>query len=234
MDNNVKIKTGAYKKTYKLAPSMLAADFKYLARDVEAVAAAGAHYLHIDVMDGMFVNNISFGLPVIKSIREASGLVFDVHLMIVEPSRYIEAFAEAGADIINVHVEASPHPVEDLKKIRSLNKIPAMTVKPDTPVEAVYEYLPDMDMVLLMSVEPGFGGQAFLPHTLKKAETLANYIAVNNLRTDIEMDGGIGINNIRDVLSAGVNVIVAGSSVFKTKDVYGGVRAFYQIFNEFA
>ena len=224
---------GLYEKIYKLAPSMLAADFSNLGRDVGAVEAAGAHYLHIDVMDGMFVNNISFGLPVIECIRKVSGLVFDVHLMIAEPSRYIEAFAGAGADIINVHIEASSNPAGDLKKIKSLGKVPALTIKPDTSAECAYDYLPYADMVLVMSVEPGFGGQAFLPHTLKKAEKLADHIANNNLKIDVEMDGGIGFNNIKDVLSAGVNVVVAGSSVFRSRDIGGGVRSFYRVFHDF-
>ena len=218
---------------YILAPSLLAADFKHLARDVAAVGEAGAQYLHLDVMDGLFVNNISFGIPVIQSLRAASGLVFDTHLMINDPSRYIEAFAEAGADIINIHVEASFDVRRDLKKIKTLGKKPAVTIKPDTAIETAYKYLDDADMVLLMSVEPGFGCQPFLPHTLNKAEALANYISKNNYAVDIEMDGGVTLNNLRDVLSAGVNVIVAGSSVFRCDDVRARVCEFLNIFNEF-
>ena len=216
---------------YKLAPSLLAADFKNLERDISCVERAGAHYLHLDVMDGVFVNNISFGVPVIKSIRGCTGLPFDVHLMITDPIRYIEAFAEAGADIINVHAEACSDLKAAFNKIKSFGKKTAVTLKPDTDLQTIYDALPDADMVLLMSVEPGFGGQKLMPHTLKKAEKLANYIAVNGYKTDIEMDGGIYLSNAREVISAGVNVIVAGSSVFGAEDIERAVRDFYAVFN---
>ena len=217
---------------YKLAPSLLAADFKNLSRDIGLVEEAGAHYLHIDVMDGVFVNNISFGIPVIKSIRGISSMVFDVHLMIVEPERYIEAFAEAGADIINVHAEACRDLSGAFKRIRALGKIPAVTVKPDTDISVIYGALPEADMVLIMSVEPGFGGQKFIPRTLPKAEQLAEYAAKNGYETEIEIDGGINLSNVSDALSAGVNIIVAGSSVFGAEDIGRAVKDFYRIFNK--
>ena len=216
---------------YKLAPSLLAADFKNLSRDIGYIEQAGAHYLHLDVMDGMFVNNISFGIPVIKSLRGISGLVFDTHLMIMDPARYIESFAEAGADIINVHAEACLDLKKTLRSIRALGKSPALTIKPDTKPESVYEFLPEADMLLIMSVEPGFGGQAFLPHTLNKAEQLANFIINNNYKTELEMDGGINLSNVQDVISAGINIIVAGSSVFGAKDIVKAVNDFYGIFS---
>ena len=219
-------------KTYKLAPSLLAADFTRLAECIGHVHRAGAHYLHLDIMDGLFVNNISFGLPVVKSIRKTTDMVFDTHLMITDPARYIGAFAEAGADIINVHYEACPDLTRTLRDIRALHKSPAVTIKPDTEAEAVFDALPEADMVLVMSVEPGFGGQRFLPHTLKTAERLANFIAVEGLHTDIEIDGGINLQNAADVLSAGVNVLVCGSSVFGADDIQAAVKDFYALFGQ--
>ena len=216
---------------YKLAPSLLAADFKNLCRDIGLIERAGAHYLHIDVMDGVFVNNISFGAPVIKSIRGASGLVFDAHLMIIKPERYLEAYAEAGADIINVHAEACGELKSVLRRIRALGVSPAVTVKPETGVETIYDSLPEADMVLIMSVEPGFGGQKLLPHTLKKAERLAGYIANNGYATEIEIDGGVNLSNAREIISAGVNILVAGSSVFGADDIAKAVRDFYGVFS---
>ena len=217
---------------YRLAPSLLAADFKNLGREIGLIESAGAHYLHFDVMDGVFVNNISFGPPVMKSIRGASNLVFDAHLMIVDPERYIEAFAEAGADIINVHAEACTELMGVLRKIRALGRSPAVTVKPGTGIETIYDALPEADMVLIMSVEPGFGGQKLLPHTLRKAETLAEHISAHGYKTEIEMDGGIYLSNARDIISAGVNILVAGSSVFGAVDIAGAVKSFYDIFKE--
>ena len=150
---------------YKLSPSLLAADFSRLGDELRTIAEAGAHYIHIDVMDGHFVPNISLGIPVIKSLRKVNDIVFDVHLMISEPVRYISSFAEAGADIINFHIEADATASTGIKHIRSLGKRAALTIKPATPVESVYDFLPDIDMVLVMSVEPGYGGQQLIPET---------------------------------------------------------------------
>ncbi|MCL2699682.1 MAG: ribulose-phosphate 3-epimerase [Defluviitaleaceae bacterium] len=218
---------------YKLSPSLLAADFTRLGGEVQTAARAGAHYIHIDVMDGHFVPNITIGAPVVKSLRKASDIVFDVHLMISEPLRYIRDFAEAGADIINFHVEIDADIREGLRLIRGLGKRAALTIKPATPAEAVYDYLPDIDMILVMSVEPGKGGQALIPETLRKAERLAKVISDNRLDTDIEMDGGIYLENVTEALSAGVNVIVAGTSVFRADDPVAAVKEFYKIFEDF-
>ncbi|MDR1664184.1 MAG: ribulose-phosphate 3-epimerase [Clostridiales bacterium] len=201
----------------KLAPSLLAADFSKLESELQDIA--DAHYLHLDVMDGHFVPNISFGAPVIRRLRPLTGLIFDVHLMISHPLKYLEMFAEAGADILNVHVEARDDIAECIKKIRALSKRAAVTVKPETPVEAVFPYLGPLDMALIMSVEPGFGGQPFMPEALRKAETLASYATRHGLEIDIEMDGGIDVSNVSDVLNAGVSTVVAGSAVFgKTRE----------------
>jgi ribulose-phosphate 3-epimerase len=215
---------------YKLSPSLLAADFSRLGYEVRSVADAGAHYIHIDVMDGHFVPNISLGVPVVKSLRKASDIIFDVHLMISEPERYIPSFAEAGADIINFHVEADVDITKGIKLIRSLGKRAALTIKPATPAERVYDYLPDIDMVLVMSVEPGYGGQSLIPETLRKSEKLALFISENRLDVDVEMDGGIDLNNVKTVLSAGVNVVVAGTSVFGADCPAAAVKAFYAMF----
>ncbi len=216
----------------KLSPSILAADFANLERDLKEIENAGAHYVHIDVMDGMFVPNISFGIPVIKSIRKVTDMTFDVHLMIEKPERYFKNFADAGADIINFHVEAT----EDIKgcidEIRNLGLKPAITFKPNTDITPYLEYLHLVDMVLVMSVEPGFGGQSLIPHTLSKVEKLSDYIHENNLNVEIEIDGGVTLENIDNVLNAGANVIVAGSSVFDGKATANNVELFYDKFKE--
>ncbi|MDR2939015.1 MAG: ribulose-phosphate 3-epimerase [Clostridiales bacterium] len=217
---------------FKLAPSILAADFTQLGYQIKQIEESGAHYLHIDVMDGLFVPNISLGQPVIKSIRKATDMTFDVHLMIDSPDRYIEEFANAGADIINVHVEAVPDIDASIRKIKSCNKRAAITVKPNTDIEVVYPFLGLVDMVLIMSVEPGFGGQKLIPGALKKAEKLAGHITNNNLFTEIEMDGGINMENIKDVLNAGVNVAVVGSAIFGSSDIKKSVRDFYNAIAE--
>ena len=214
----------------KLAPSLLAANFADLTRDITAVEKAGAHYLHLDVMDGRFVPNISFGIPVIRGIRPVSPIFFDVHLMIEEPERYLEAFAEAGADLINVHIEACAGGASTVKKIKALGKKAAVALRPDTGLESVYHIAGLLDMALIMSVEPGFGGQRLIKKTLVKAKELADFAAREGLTLEIQMDGGIGLDNLSWVLESGVNVVVAGSSVFNGEPE-AQVKRFYEAFS---
>ena len=198
-----------------LSPSILAADFKNLGQQVKDVDKAGAKYLHIDVMDGVFVKSISLGMPVIKSLRSVSDIFFDVHLMITEPIRYIEDFAEAGADGITFHLEASDDPMAVIDKIRSLGKRVGISIKPGTEVEELIPYLDKVDMILMMTVEPGFGGQKLISESFGRVRKLKAMLGERKLSTDIEVDGGIYPDNIKDIMAAGANVIVAGSAVFK-------------------
>ena len=211
-----------------LSPSILSADFTKLGEEIETIDNAGAEYIHVDVMDGMFVPSISYGMPVIKSIRKSTGKVFDVHLMISEPVRYIADFAASGADMITVHVEACSDVVATIEKIREYKLKVGITLNPDTPVSAIKPYLNRVDMVLIMSVNPGFGGQKFITSSVDKIKEVKRLRDELNLSYDIEVDGGINIDNLATVLEAGANVIVAGSAIFRG-DAAENVKKFKSI-----
>lgn len=198
-----------------LAPSILSADFNVLGEQIQTVAKVGAQYIHVDVMDGIFVPSISYGMPVIKSVRKSTDAVFDVHLMITEPVRYIRDFVDSGADIITVHVEACKDIDETIRDIKACGVRAAVAINPETPVDKIMPYLDDIDMALVMSVHPGFGGQKFIPDVLDKVRIIRSYYRDNNMDKDIEIDGGINFDNLPEVLEAGANVIVAGSSVYR-------------------
>ena len=201
-----------------IAPSLLAADFSNLEKEIERIRLAGANYLHLDVMDGVFVPNISFGAPVIESIRKKTKLFFDVHLMIKNPQRYIESFVKAGADLITIHYESTSRPKDAILKIKNHNHLKAgLAISPDTPYDAVIPYLNMVDMILVMTVEPGFGGQAMIPEAIEKVRKIRNYCNENGIEMDIEVDGGINENNAILPIEAGANVIVAGSAIFRSK-----------------
>ena len=200
-----------------VSPSVLAADFAKLGDELKKIEKAGATYAHLDVMDGIFVPNISFGAPMISSIRKASDLIFDVHLMITEPQRYIDDFIKAGADIITIHYESCENPREVIKYIKSKEVKAGLSIKPATPAEAVYDMLRDLDMLLVMTVEPGFGGQKMMPEQLQKVRKIRKYANDNRIKIDIEVDGGLTADNVGLATAAGANVIVAGSAVYNAK-----------------
>ena len=209
----------------KISASILSADFGRLADELRRAEAAGCDMIHFDVMDGHFVPNLSYGVPVLKSIRKYCALPFDVHLMITDPLDYIDAFADAGADHITFHEEISEDPREVIKKIRSRGITAGISVKPNTPVESVYELIDLLDMVLVMTVEPGFGGQGFISHPLDKISALRREIERRGLKTDIEVDGGIDASTSVLVKNAGANVLVSGSYLFKAKDMAAAAKA---------
>lgn len=200
---------------YILAPSILAADFKNLGQEMKKTEENGARYLHFDVMDGMFVPSISFGMPVLASIKDGTSQTMDVHLMVQEPVRYVEAFQKAGADILTVHLEACEDVKATLEKIRECGMLAGLSICPETEAEELLPYLEYVDMILVMSVHPGFGGQKFIPESLDKIRKVRGMIEERGLSVDVEVDGGIYLTNVREVLEAGVNVVVAGSAVFK-------------------
>jgi ribulose-phosphate 3-epimerase len=202
----------------KISPSILSADFSRLGEDVQAVDRAGADYIHIDVMDGHFVPNITIGPLVVEALRKVTAKPLDVHLMIENPDLYIADFARAGADIITVHQEAVPHLHRTVQLIKSLSKKAGVSLNPATPVETLDIILDELDLVLIMSVNPGFGGQSFIPSALDKIRALRQRITERGLSTELEVDGGVKIDNIREVVAAGADVLVAGSAVFNTEN----------------
>ncbi len=214
---------------YKLAPSILSADMGNLAADIKAIDEAGTQYIHVDVMDGMFVPNISFGFPVLKAVRAVTDKVLDVHLMIADPDRYIEEFYQAGADIICVHAEACTHLHRTIQHIKQLGIKAAVALNPGTPLSAIDYVLEDLDMVLVMSVNPGFGGQKFIPSSLRKIKELRSTLKERGLEhIDIEVDGGVTLNNVQEIKAAGANVFVAGSAVFNG-DTKENVESFLKL-----
>ncbi|WP_043427898.1 ribulose-phosphate 3-epimerase [Cystobacter fuscus] len=208
-----------------VSPSLLSSDFGRLAEEVRAVEAAGADWIHVDVMDGRFVPNITLGPVIVQAIKKVATRPLDVHLMIVEPEKYVEAFAKAGADILTVHVEACTHLHRVLQQIRHAGARPAVVLNPATPLSAVEEVLGEVDMVLLMSVNPGFGGQGFIPHTVDKVRRLRAMLEARGLTTHIQVDGGINSETARLVVAAGADVLVAGSYVFGAKDYAAAIHS---------
>jgi len=218
---------------FVVSPSVLAADFAKLGAEIEKVENAGAKYIHLDVMDGIFVPNMSFGAPVIASIRKNTSIIFDVHLMITEPQRYIDDFLKAGADIITIHYESCEHPEEVIRYIKSKEAKAGLAIKPKTPASEILHLLPSLDMLLVMTVEPGFGGQKMMPDMLEKVREIRTYANEHGIDIDIQVDGGLTADNVKYATEAGANIIVAGSAVFnapRAKDVIDKMKEIAELY----
>ncbi|WP_319402898.1 ribulose-phosphate 3-epimerase [uncultured Anaeromusa sp.] len=213
------------KQTVRIAPSILSADFSKLGEEVAAIEAAGADWVHIDVMDGHFVPNLTFGAPVVSCLRKVTKMPFDVHLMVEAPQNYIADFAKAGADILTIHLETAPHLHRVIQEIKEAGLKAAVSLNPSTPLCLLEEILPDLDMVLLMSVNPGFGGQAFIPSSLEKVRKLRQMLDAKGLKTDIQVDGGVTPDNAAQLIAAGATVLVAGSAVYKAPDMANAIHS---------
>ncbi len=205
-------------KKIKISPSILSADFSQLGNEIKRLEEAGADMIHVDVMDGHFVPNLTIGPPVIKSLRKYTNLIFDVHLMISPVHKYIKDFADAGANIITIHPEATENLKESINLIRSLNKKVGVSLNPESKIDLIKDILKDIDLVLIMSVHPGFGGQKFIPDVINKIKDLKSIKEKNNLNFDIEVDGGINFENSKSVISAGANILVSGTTIFKSNN----------------
>lgn len=211
-----------------LSPSLLSADFSKLADDIKIIEDGGAQMAHLDIMDGHFVPNISFGSAIVKSLRKHSNLIFDVHLMIENPEQYIPCFVEAGSDIITVHYESTHHVHRALQQIKNADVKAGVALNPGTPVEVIYDLLGELDMVLIMSVNPGFGGQSFIEFSKDKIKKLRSEIERRNLQVDIQVDGGVNLNNVEEIVACGANVIVAGSAIYKSENVVDRTKEFLE------
>ena len=208
-----------------LSPSLLGADFKHLEEEIARIERGGAKYLHLDVMDGAFVPSISFGMPVLSSIRSCTDIVFDVHMMVEEPARYVEDIRKAGADIITIHAEACRHLDSSIEAVKKTGAKVGLALNPATPIETIDLVLPKVDMVLIMLVNPGFGGQKLIPYAVEKVRALRKHCEELGLQMDIEVDGGVNLKNVREIAEAGANVIVAGSAVFGATDRQKAIEA---------